>query len=148
MRSGAQGAWAWLNFHYEPWESDGSAYFGAAVAAIAVGTAPGNYAANPEIQDQLKLLRDYLQQGADTEHLFNAPWFYGHRRSFRAINIDPTPGNHRGRLLGSSMRTEAGVSPILEPGNGPIQPRWKHRAMAYATGLIAHALHSAGLQRF
>ena len=23
------GGWAWLNFHYEPWEADGSAYYGA-----------------------------------------------------------------------------------------------------------------------
>src|SRR5215813_10145029 len=56
-----KGAWAWLNFHYEPWESNASGYFGAALAAIAVGTAPGNYAAGPEIQEQLKLLRDYLR---------------------------------------------------------------------------------------
>src|SRR5262245_9986972 len=66
-----KGAWAWLNFHYEPWESNGSGYFGACLAALAVGTAPGNYAANPAIKDQLKLLRDYLQQRADQENLFD-----------------------------------------------------------------------------
>src|SRR6516225_6580219 len=66
-----KGAWAWLNFHLEPWEANESGYFGASLAAIAVGTAPGNYAATPEIQDQLKLLRDYLQQRADKERLFN-----------------------------------------------------------------------------
>src|SRR5580765_8795177 len=36
------GGWAWLNFHYEPWEAEGSAYYGAALAAIAVGIAPGH----------------------------------------------------------------------------------------------------------
>ena len=30
-----KGAWAWLNFHYEPWEGPDSGYFGAALAAIA-----------------------------------------------------------------------------------------------------------------
>ena len=65
------GAWAWLNFHYEPWEAEGSAYYGAALAAIAVGVAPGNYAAAPEIQDRLKALREYLVRGNDTQHLFN-----------------------------------------------------------------------------
>src|SRR5215510_5844095 len=44
-----KGAWAWLNFHYEPWESNDSAYFGATIAALAIGQAPGNYAASPEI---------------------------------------------------------------------------------------------------
>src|SRR6476646_4358983 len=66
-----KGAWAWLNFHSEPWEGNGSAYFGAALAAIAVGTAPGEYAASPDIQDRLTLLLGYLQRSADTVSLFN-----------------------------------------------------------------------------
>ncbi len=66
-----KGAWAWLNFHYEPWESNDSAYYGATLAALAAGSAPGGYASTPEIQDQLKLLREYLQRGADKERLFN-----------------------------------------------------------------------------
>ena len=49
-----KGAWAWLNCN-EPWEGNGSAYFGAALAAIAVGTAPGEYAASQDIQDRLTL---------------------------------------------------------------------------------------------
>jgi squalene-hopene/tetraprenyl-beta-curcumene cyclase len=65
-----KGAWAWLNFHLEPWESDDGPYFGASLAAIAVGSAPG-YASSPDIQPQLKLLRDYLQQGVDKTTLFN-----------------------------------------------------------------------------
>ena len=31
------GGWAWLNFHYEPWEAEGSAYYGAALAARFAG---------------------------------------------------------------------------------------------------------------
>src|SRR5207237_8180653 len=65
------GAWAWLNFHYEPWEAERSPYFGAAVAAASVGMAPGGYAATPDIQDRLKLLRAYLQKGHDAQHLIN-----------------------------------------------------------------------------
>jgi squalene-hopene/tetraprenyl-beta-curcumene cyclase len=65
------GAWAWLNFHYEPWEAERSPYYGAAVAAIAVGMAPDHYASSAEIQDRVKLLRTYLQRGAETQHLFN-----------------------------------------------------------------------------
>ncbi len=58
-------------FHYEPWEAERSPYFGAAVAAASVGMAPGGYAATPDIQDRLKLLRAYLQKGHDAQHLFN-----------------------------------------------------------------------------
>jgi len=55
----AKGAWAWLQFHNSPFEGD-SQYYGATLAAIAVGIAPGHYRDTPEIQDGLKLLREYL----------------------------------------------------------------------------------------
>ena len=42
----AKGAWSWLQFHNSPWEGD-SQYYGATLAAIAVGTAPGNYRVRP-----------------------------------------------------------------------------------------------------
>src|ERR1041384_4666469 len=72
FRAGDQkGAWAWLQFHNQPWEGDGSAYFGASLAAIAVARAPGGYASSPEIAVPLKSLRDYLGKGADTVSLFN-----------------------------------------------------------------------------
>ena len=45
--------------------------YGAALAALAVGIAPGGYASSPEIQDRLKMLREYLQQTVEKERLFN-----------------------------------------------------------------------------
>jgi squalene-hopene/tetraprenyl-beta-curcumene cyclase len=57
-----KGAWLWLRFNNEPWEADDSAYFGATLAAVAVGIAPGNYRATPEVQTSLKLLREYLNR--------------------------------------------------------------------------------------
>ncbi len=55
-----KGAWSWLQFDQEPWEARDSVYYGASLAAMAVADAPGNYAATPEIQDNLNLLREYL----------------------------------------------------------------------------------------
>jgi squalene-hopene/tetraprenyl-beta-curcumene cyclase len=66
-----KGTWAWLNFHYEPWESSGSPYYGAALAALAIGSAPGAYSSSPDIQEPLKLLRAYLGGKADAESLFH-----------------------------------------------------------------------------
>ena len=57
------GAWAWLRFGLAPWESDGAAYYGAALAAVAVGVAPDDYAASSDVQAPLALLRAYLQGG-------------------------------------------------------------------------------------
>lgn len=65
------GSWAWLNFHLEPWEADAAAYFGAALAAIAVGTEPGGYASRVEIQDRVAALRTFLRQDASSQSVFN-----------------------------------------------------------------------------
>ena len=48
-RSGA-GAWPWTQVELDPWETTDSPYYGAVLAALAVGTAPGGYAARPDIQ--------------------------------------------------------------------------------------------------
>ena len=66
-----RGAWQWLRFANEPWEADDSDYYGAALAAIAVGTAPANYRARPEIQNNLEMLRDYLNRQAAAQPAFN-----------------------------------------------------------------------------
>ncbi len=66
-----KGGWAWLNFHYEPWEAPSSPYFGASLAAIAIAAAPGGYAASPEAKDGIARLREYLGKGAAGQSLFN-----------------------------------------------------------------------------
>ena len=66
-----KGGWAWLNFHYEPWEAPASPYFGASLAAIAIGTAPGGYAASAEAKDGVARLRDYLGKGVARQSLFH-----------------------------------------------------------------------------
>jgi squalene-hopene/tetraprenyl-beta-curcumene cyclase len=56
------GAWPWLNFGNEPFEANESLYYGASLAAVTVGMAPENYRANPEIQNNLALLGDYIRR--------------------------------------------------------------------------------------
>jgi squalene-hopene/tetraprenyl-beta-curcumene cyclase len=57
-----RGSWLWLQFEQEPWEATDSPYYGATLAAMAVGTAPGSYGSSPEIQNNLRLLREYLNR--------------------------------------------------------------------------------------
>jgi squalene-hopene/tetraprenyl-beta-curcumene cyclase len=65
------GSWPWLQFDQEPWEANDSAYYGAALAAMAVGTAPGNYASSPEIQGGLTRLRQYLNRESAAQSPIN-----------------------------------------------------------------------------
>ena len=52
-RGEGAGGWAWLYFGLAPWESEGAAYFGAALAAVAVGVAPNDYATSTGIQEHV-----------------------------------------------------------------------------------------------
>jgi squalene-hopene/tetraprenyl-beta-curcumene cyclase len=138
-----KGAWAWLNFHYEPWESNDSAYFGATIAALAIGHAPGGYAASPEIQEAVKSLREYLQKRADTETLFNRVmllWASGKMPGLisaaqRQAIIDAAIGKQQAdggwtmATLGSWKRVDATALDTSSDG--------------YATGLVTLAFQQA-----
>ena len=65
------GSWSWLQFNQEPWEANDSGYYGAALAAMAVGIAPENYAATPEIQENLKRLHEYLTRESAAQSTLN-----------------------------------------------------------------------------
>jgi squalene-hopene/tetraprenyl-beta-curcumene cyclase len=54
------GAWLWLDFGLNPWEKDG-AYYGASLAAIAVGTAGKDYYKQADIQANVAALKKYLR---------------------------------------------------------------------------------------
>jgi squalene-hopene/tetraprenyl-beta-curcumene cyclase len=68
---GNKGAWPWLQFDLEPWEANDSQYYGATLAAVAVGIAPGNYRTAPEVQTNLGLLQQYLQREYATQSTIN-----------------------------------------------------------------------------
>lgn len=71
MSGSQKGAWLWQRFNKEPWEADDSDYYGATLAAVAIGTAPGNYRRAPEIQDNLRRLRDYLNRESAAQKPIN-----------------------------------------------------------------------------
>jgi squalene-hopene/tetraprenyl-beta-curcumene cyclase len=145
FRSGdLSGAWAWLNFHLEPWESTDAAYFGATLAAVAVGTEPEAYAARAEIQTKLKPLGAYLQRGLATQSLFN--------RAMVLWASAKIPG-----LMQTSDRQTIidALWAAQQPDGGwslSSLGQWKRidgtpletQSDGYATGLAAYALQQAG----
>lgn len=65
------GAWPWLQFHLEPWEGEHGEYYGATLAALAIGTAPDHYATAPAIRPRLDRLRAYLERELAAQPLSN-----------------------------------------------------------------------------
>lgn len=65
------GAWPWLNFGNEPFEANDSVFYGAALAAVAVGAAPSYLRDSTQIRGNLKLMRDYLDREYARQSLSN-----------------------------------------------------------------------------
>jgi squalene-hopene/tetraprenyl-beta-curcumene cyclase len=150
------GAWSWINFELEPWEASPSPYFGAALAAIAVGTEPGHYAASPVIRSNVARLQAYLRDNLDPSFMDRL-----HRRDNPALF-------KRAMLLWASTRLPALISASEQldiehrlfdaqhaDGGWSLSSlgKWTRyddtpfptASDGYATGLIAYALEQAGL---
>ena len=146
FRNGAQkGGWAWLNFHNEPWEANGSAYFGATLAAIAVGGAPSAYAASPEVQDRIDALRSYLQRGADTAQLFNRVMVLWASGQLPGVI---TPAQRQAILdaaLGAQGEDGGWSTASLGPFKRSDGTSVEGKSDGYATALVLLALQRAGV---
>jgi squalene-hopene/tetraprenyl-beta-curcumene cyclase len=143
-----KGAWAWLRFANEPWEADDSDFYGAALATIAAGTTPGDYLARPEIQNNLKMLREYLNRESAAQPAIN--------RVVLLWASAKVPG------LLQPQQQKAIIDEVLakqQPDGGwslaSLVGGWKRhdgtpqeaKSDGYATGMVAFALQQAGIPR-
>ena len=72
LKSGPDlGSWKWLNFDLAPWETPNAQYFGAAMLAQAVSTAPDDYSRHADAVGHLSALRLYLTTHYTQQPLFN-----------------------------------------------------------------------------
>ena len=149
------GAWPWLDFGLRPWESTSAVYFGAALAAIAVGSAPQSYAQSVGVQPNIARLRTYLRT-----HIDQPIWNRIRRRDnpdlFNRAMLLWSSSNLRGLL---STEERESIIAALWKAQAPDGAwrlaslgHWRHAdgvtvdstGDGYATGLIAYALEEAG----
>lgn len=143
-----KGAWRWLRFKNEPWEADDSDFYGASLAAIATGTAPENYRARPEIKNNLKLLRAYLDEHVATQTLSNRVVLL-----WASVKLPGTLSIDQQNVIAERVLSKQ------QPDGGwslpSISGDWKRHdgtpqaagSDGYATGLIAFALEELEFQR-
>ena len=155
----AKGAWPWLRFGMEPWEANDSQYYGAALAAIAVGIAPENYRTSPEIQDKIKLLRDYLNREYATQSVLNHAALLWASARLPGL-VDSARQKAMIQELNSSQRSDGGweLSSLAWPAEWNwhsivrkrLRSDWSRQdsqSDGYATGLIVLALQEVGVPR-
>jgi hypothetical protein len=56
----SKGAWRWYAASLDPWENPESVYYGASVAALAIGQAPASYRVEPSVREHVASLTTYL----------------------------------------------------------------------------------------
>lgn len=141
-----KGAWLWLRFSNEPWEADDSDYYGATLAAVAIGTAPANYRGTPEIQNNIKMLREYLNREYAAQTPINRVALLWAAAKLPGL-IEPD-------------RQKTIISELLEKQESDggwslssLSGEWKRhdgtpqevKSDGYATGLITFALQQSGV---
>jgi squalene-hopene/tetraprenyl-beta-curcumene cyclase len=145
LRSGEMsGSWAWLQFHNAPWEGD-SQFYGTTMAAVAIGSAPGDYRSEPGLQTGIKLMRGYLLKNMDTQ------------TSADRVALLWASAKIPGLLTAEQQKTIIGETLAKQREDGGFSissliPSWKRRdntpvdtgSDGYATGLVAFALEQAG----
>ncbi|MBI3263975.1 MAG: hypothetical protein HYZ58_12620 [Acidobacteria bacterium] len=150
------GAWDWLDFGLEPFETVDAVYYGATVAALAVATAP--HSSNGEdaaAGSGIDKLRGYLKEHYASQRLFNRTWVL--LASTRMSGL-LTPAERQALFaeIQSRQRPDGGWSldalgiwrwdksaePFKAPGttDGSLLAR----SDGYATGLIVYTLRKAG----
>ncbi len=141
----ARGAWSWLQFHNAPWEGD-SQYFGAALAAIAVGSAPETYLAAPEVQVHVRSLREYLVKNPAAQTLLDRVMLLWASAKLPGLL---SPGDRQSLIAEALGKQNADGGFSLSSFVGD----WKRkdgtpletRSDGYATGLVAYVLEESGM---
>jgi squalene-hopene/tetraprenyl-beta-curcumene cyclase len=67
----AKGAWNWFSLDLDPWEMPESNFYGAALAALALGGAPAEYRSRPEVKERIADLTAFLTAGQESQTLHN-----------------------------------------------------------------------------
>jgi hypothetical protein len=138
------GSWAWLQFHNSPWEGD-SQFYGRVLAAIAVGSAPGDYQSEPGIQAGMKLMRAYLVKNMDAQTPADR------------VALLWASAKIPGLLTAEQQKTIVDQTLALQKDDGgfsmsTLAGGWKRRdntplpaeSDGYATGLVAYAFEQLG----
>jgi squalene-hopene/tetraprenyl-beta-curcumene cyclase len=143
-----KGAWLWLRFANEPWEADDSDYYGATLAAIAAGTAPGDYRARPEIQNNLKMLREYLNRECAAQTTINRAVLLWAAAKVPGL-LKPEQQRAIINEVLAKQRADGGWSLSSLTGGWKRQDGTPQEVKSdgYATGLITFALQQAGISR-
>ena len=148
IKSGdAKGAFPWLQFHNQPWEGD-SQFYGAALAAIAVGSTPASYKDSREIKENLQSLREYLVKNRDSQTLMDrVVLLWASAKLPKLLSLGDVNAKDTVDEVYAKQQADGGFSMTdLAAGwkrrdNTPLETK----SDGYATGVVAFVLQERGV---
>jgi len=142
----SQGAWEWLTVDLDPWEHAESAYFGAALAALAVGRTGMRDALGPAASAHIAALRGHLARPSPTRPLHDTLA----RVWASSTNPEVMSTTEREAVIAdvfSRQQPDGGwTSASLGPWTAHPRQPVDVGSNAYATGYVAYVLQQAGIR--
>jgi len=144
-----KGSWEWFDFGLQPWEAKNARYHGAALATIALGTAPGYYSRGTDagIDAKVDLLRSFLKQGVASQNLYNKASVLWAASTLDGI-LSPEERKAIVSQLLAKQRDDGGWSLASLGDYKRLDGTSAETASdGYATGLVLHVLQVAGVAK-
>jgi squalene-hopene/tetraprenyl-beta-curcumene cyclase len=140
----SDGAWNWPKCQWPPFEHDD--YYGAVLAAVAVGHAPENYAATEKAKEGLERLRGYFRK-TPPPTLHHKAWLMWASLKLDGLMTKPERDQTITELLGKQHADGGWSLASLGDWKG-FDGRANNVDAAsdgYGTGFVVHVLRQAGL---
>jgi squalene-hopene/tetraprenyl-beta-curcumene cyclase len=141
----AKGAWGWFEFNAAPYEMPGSRFFGASLAAMAVGSTPPDYRGREEIKLRIAELAAYFDRERQTQPLHSRLMLLWASTQLPEALADPA----RRAIIDEALRKQQPDGSWTNADLGP----WAARPDApsptevdtYATAFTTFTLEQAGV---
>src|SRR5262249_13025654 len=142
-----KGGWPWFSLELDPWEMPESAYYGASIAAIAIGNTPVNYRNRPDVKEHVSALVEYLQRERESQPLHNQAAVLWASSKLPGILSEAARKAIIAEILSKQQADGGWTIESLGPWAPHPQATPATGSNSYGTAFVSFALQQGGIQR-
>jgi squalene-hopene/tetraprenyl-beta-curcumene cyclase len=141
----SQGSWSWNNTGRDPFSAPYGQFYGAALAALAIGVAPDGYQSRPQIQKNLDALKRYLTDQRNKQPLHNRLVLVWASTRLKGVLRDADRKTIVTELISQQQLDGGWTLESLGPWSQHPDAPHAEGSNPYATGLATYVLETTGL---